>query len=153
MIEYRKMRALARSLVLVTVVGLAVAASATAAHVVVPGGTYKDKALLGTSFTIASSGTRASFHGSASVGLLCGSKNTTGPTSTGQSSAVIVLNARSAPTLKINDANGTFRGAHRYYGETVTIVGKFSADAKTMVFTVETSAGGCSSPKYTFHSA
>lgn len=147
------MRALARSLALVTVVGLAGAASATAAHMVVPGGTYKGTALQGASFTIAPSGKRASFQGSASVGLLCGSKKTTGPASTGQSSAVIVLNARSAPTLKINNANGTFLGAHRYYGETVTIVGKFSADAKTMVFTVKTSAGRCSSSKYTFRSA
>ena len=104
-------------------------------------------------FTIAPSGKRASFHGVASVHLECGSKNTTGPVSIGLSSAVIVLNARSVPTLKINNANGTFRGAHRYYGETVTIVGKFSADAKTMVFTVKASAGSCSSSKYTFHSA
>jgi hypothetical protein len=147
------MGARARWFALVTVVGLAGAASATAAHVVVPGGTYKGRALQGTSFTIAPSGKRASLHGSASVGLLCGSKKTTGPTSTGQSSGVIVLNARSAPTLKINNANGTFRGAHRHYGETVTIVGEFSADAKTMVFTVKTSAGTCSSSKYTFRSA
>ena len=121
------MRALARSLVLVTVVGLAVAASATAAHVVVPGGTYKDKALLGTSFTIASSGTRASFHGSASVGLLCGSKEHDGA----DEHRTVERRDRAQRPLgsdaQINDANGTFRGAHRYYGETVTIVGGFGA--------------------------
>jgi hypothetical protein len=152
MIEWREMRALIRLLALAMIVGLAGAASAAAAHVVVPGGTYKGKALKGASFTIAASGESANFHGTVSVGLLCGSKTTTGPTSTGQSTAVIVLNARSAPSLKINNANGTFRGTHRYYHETVTIVGNFSANAKTMVFTVKTS-GMCSSSKYTFRSA
>jgi len=152
------MRALARSLALVTVVGLAGAASATAAYVVVPGGTYKGKALKGASFTIASNGKSASFHGMATVGLLCGSKKMTGTTSTGQFSAEIVLDASSAPTLKINNANGTFRGTRHHHGETVTIAGKFSADAKTMVFTVKTSGigtgePGCSSSTYTFRSA
>jgi hypothetical protein len=153
MIEWREMRALTRSLALVVVVGLAGAASATAAHMVVPGGTYKGKALKGASFTIASNGKSASFHGMATVGLLCGSKKApTGPTSTGQSTAELVLDASSAPTLKINNANGTFRGTRRYHGATVTITGKFSTDAKTMVFTVKTS-GMCSSSRYTFHSA
>jgi hypothetical protein len=146
------MRVLARSLALVTVVGLAGAASATAAHVVVPGGTYKGKALKGASFTIAASGKSASFHGRANVGLLCGSKTTTGPTSTGQSAAVVVLDASSAPTLKIDNSDGTFSGKRRHHGATVTVVGKFSADAKTMVFTVKTS-GMCSSSKYTLHAA
>jgi hypothetical protein len=151
------MRTLARSFAVVTVVGLAAAASAAAAHGVVPRGMYKGKALEGTSFTIASTGKSASFHGRAIVGLLCGSKTTTGPTSTGQFSAEIVLNARSAPTLTINNANGTFRGARRHDGATVTIVGKFSASAKKMVFTVKTSgmlgAAMCSSSKFTFHLA
>jgi hypothetical protein len=152
MIEWREMRVLARSLALATVVGLGAAASATAAHVVVPGGTYKGKGLTGASFTIAPSGKSASFHGMADVGLLCGSKKTTGPTSTGQSTAEVVLDASSAPTLKINNANGTFRGSRRHHGATVTIIGKFSADARTLVFTVKTS-GMCSSSAYTFHSA
>jgi hypothetical protein len=151
MIEWREMRALSRLPALVMVVGLAGATSATAARVVVPGGAYKGKALAGASFTIAPSGKSASFHGRVNVGLLCGSKTTTGPTSTGQSTAVIVLDASSAPTLKINNANGAFRGKRRYHGATVTIVGTFSADAKTMIFTVQTS-GMCSSSKYTFHS-
>ncbi len=146
------MRVLARSLALVTVVGLAAAASAMGAHVVVPGGTYTGKAPKGASFTIAPSGKSAAFHGTTSVELLCGSKKTTGPTSTGQSTAEIVLDASSAPTLTINNAGGTFRGSRRHHGATVTITGTFSADAKTMVFTVKTS-GMCSSSAYTFHSA
>ena len=153
MIDLRAMKMLARLLALLTVLGLVAAASATAAHVIVAGGTYKGEALKGASFVIGSGGTRARLHGRASVGLLCGPKKVTGSPSTGQYAAVIVLDASSAPTLKINNANGTFRGAHRHYGETVTIVGEFSADAKTMVFTVRTSAGTCSSSKYTFRSA
>ena len=43
---------------------------------IVPFGTYKGKGLKGASFTIGSSGKRASFHGVASVGLLCGAKTT-----------------------------------------------------------------------------
>jgi hypothetical protein len=151
------MKSLGRSLAVVTVVGLAGAASATAAHVVVPHGTYKGKALAGASFTIAPTGKSATFHGMAIVGLLCGSKTTTGPTSTGQFTAETVLTPSSAPTLKINTANGTFRGSRRRHGTTVTIAGHFSADAKTMVFTVKTSgtegAAMCSSSKYTFHSS
>jgi hypothetical protein len=146
------MRVLARSVALVTVMALAGAVTASAAEVIVPAGTYKGKALKGASFKIASTGKSASFHGMVTVGLLCGSNNTTGPTSTGQSSAVIVLDASSAPALKIDNANGTFRGTRRHDRRTVTIVGKFSArDARTMTFTVETS-GMCSSRKYTFHS-
>lgn len=101
---------------------------------------------------IGSGGTRARFHGRASVALLCGPKTVTGSPSTGQYAAVIVLDASSAPTLKINDATGTFRGRRRHNDATVTIVGQFRADARKMVFTVKTS-GMCSSSKYTFHSA
>ena len=145
------MRAPARTFALVMVVGLAGTASAIAERVVVPFGTYKGKDLKGASFKIAPSGKSASFHGMVTVGLLCGSKKTTGSTSTGQTTAEIVLNANSAPRIKINNANGTFRGARRQHGATVTILGTFSADARTMVFTVRTS-GMCSSSKYTFHS-
>ena len=147
------MRVLARSLAIVTVVALVSAAVATAARVIVPFGTYKGKALKGASFTIAPSGKRASFHGMATVELLCGAKHTpTGPTSTGQSTAFLVLDASSAPTLRIDNANGTFRGARHSQDGAVTIAGTFSADAKTMFFTVKTS-GKCSSSKYTFHTA
>jgi hypothetical protein len=153
MIDLRAMKTLPRLLALLTVVGLVVAASATAAHVIVPGGTYKGEALKGASFVIGSDGARARFHGTSSVGLLCGpKKKPTGSPSAGQYAAVIVLDASSAPTLKINNATGTFRGRRRHKDVTVTIVGKFSADARKMVFTVETS-GMCASSKYTFHSA
>lgn len=146
------MKLLPRFLALLMVVGLIGAASAAATHVIVPRGTYKGKALKGASFVIGSGGTRARFHGRASVGLVCGPKKVTGSTSTGQSTAVVVLDARSAPMLKINNTTGTFRGTRRHNGATVTIIGKFSSDARKMVFTVKTS-GMCSSSKYTFHSA
>ena len=152
MIDLRAMKMLARLLALLTVLGLVAAASATAAHVIVAGGTYKGEALKGASFVIGSGGTRARLHGRASVGLLCGPKKVTGSPSTGQDAAVIVLDASSAPTLKINNATGTFRGTRRHNDATVTIVGKFSADASKMVLTVETS-GMCSSSRYTLHSA
>lgn len=85
----------------------------------------------------------------ATVELLCGAKHTpTGPTST----AFLVLDASSAPTLRIDNANGTFRGARHSQDGAVTIAGTFSADAKTMFFTVKTS-DKCSSSKYTFHTA
>ena len=147
------MSALARSLVLATVVALVTAAAAAAALVVIPSGTYKGTPLKGVSFNIAPGSKTASIQGRATVELLCGAKHTpTGPTHTGQSTAFLVLDASSGPTLKINSANGTFRGVRRHHAATVTIVGRFSADAKTMVFTVKTS-GMCSSSKYTFHSA
>ena len=142
----------ARSLALITFVALAGAASATASRVIVPAGTYKGKTLKGASFTISSGGKSASFHGRSSVGLLCGPKKVTGPTSTGQFSAVVVLDASSAPMLKIDNATGRFSGSRGHHGSTVTIVGKFSSNAKSMSFTVKTS-GMCSSSKYTFHSA
>src|SRR5436305_11259808 len=103
MVEWRAMRLPVRSLALVMAVGLAGAASAMAARMVVPGGTYKGKALKGASFTIGPSGTTAHFHGRADVELLCGSAAVTGPTSTGQYHAVIVLDASSAPMIKINN--------------------------------------------------
>ena len=145
------MKVLPRLMLLFTVMSLVAAASATGASVIVPGGTYKGKDLRGTSFVIGSGGTRARFHGRANVGLLCGPKTMTGSPSTGQYAAVIVLDSSSAPTLTINNATGTFRGRRRLKDETVTIVGKFSANARIMVFTVKTS-GMCSSSKYTFHS-
>jgi hypothetical protein len=146
------MRASIRFLPLVAVVVLACTASATATSAVVPGGTYTGKSLKGASFKIAPSGTSASFHGMVDVGLLCGAKTTTRAPHAGQSVAVIVLDPSAAPTIKINNANGTFSGTRHYHGDIVTIVGRFSANAKTMVFTVKTS-GMCASSKYTFHSA
>jgi hypothetical protein len=50
-----------------------------------------------------------------------------------------VLDASSAPTLTIDNANGTFRGTRHSHDGAVTIAGTFSADAKTMFFTVKTS--------------
>lgn len=153
MTGWREMRMLARSLAIVTVVALVSAAVATAARVIVPSGTYKGKALKGASFTIAPSGKRASFHGMATVELLCGAKTTpTGPTSTGQSTAFLVLDAGSAPTLKIDNADGKFSGTRRSHDGAVTIAGMFSANAKKMSFTVKT-GGMCSSSKYTFHAS
>ncbi len=88
----------------------------------------------------------------ATVELLCGAKHTpTGPTSTGLH-PFLVLDASSAPTLRIDNANGTFRGTRHSHDGAVTIAGTFSADAKTMFFTVKTS-DKCSSSKYTFHTA
>jgi hypothetical protein len=141
------MRTPARWFALVTIVGLAAASAALAAHVVMPFGVYKGKDLKGASFKVAANGKTANFHGMVVVSLLCGSK----APPTGQSSAKLVLNSSSAPSIKINNGTGAFSGKRRYNGDTVRIVGKFSLDAKTMVFTVKTS-GKCSSSKYTFHS-
>lgn len=146
------MKVLPRLLAVLTIVGLITVGYATAAPILVPGGTYKGKALKGASFVIGAGGTRARFHGRASVGLVCGPKKVvSGSTSTGQYTAVIVLDASSAPTLKINIHTGTFRGIRSHNRVTVTIVGRFSADARKMVFTVKTS-GMCSSSKYAFRS-